>query len=177
MWCRWANVQGPNGPVALILSGIYFNQDPHVNMLRQPTTVAQVIHTPSVQENKDIIYATMSDQLIIKGTGFVGAKHVKLDFNPPLHAGVTYEIVSPLPPNRDEIVLRLRFGSSWRAEPGPLNLVTIDTGGGPVEFAGKDGIRVADVHADFDLHGVTVETTADEQVDICAYIGYVPLCR
>ena len=29
---------------------------------------------------------------------------------------------------------------------------------------GDDGVRVAEVQADLDLHGVTVETTADKQV-------------
>jgi hypothetical protein len=37
-------------------------------------------------------------------------------------------------------------------------------GGGPVKTNGDDGVRVAVVQADLDLHGVTVETTAPEQV-------------
>jgi hypothetical protein len=163
-------LQGRVPPVALILSGVHFASNPSANLLPVPVIVAQVINTPSVQENEDIIYTTASNQLTINGTGFIGAKDVKFYFDPPLFVGVGYEIVSPFPLSRDQIVLRLRHGYSWRSEPGPLNLIGIDTGGGPVKLAGDDGVRVAEVQADLDLHGVTVETTADEQVNICTLL-------
>ena len=43
-------------------------------------------------------------------------------------------------------------------------VIGVDTGGGPVKTNGDDGVRVAEVQADLDLHGVTVETTASGQL-------------
>ena len=162
--CRWVNLEERVPPVALILSGVRFDSNPDQNLLAEPVIVANVLATPSVNDNADIIYTTASNQLTINGTGFRGAKKVDLYFDPPLYKEIGYEIVSPFPLVRDQVVLRLRHGYSWRSEPGPLSVVGIDTGGGPVKTNGQEGIRVAEVQADLDLHGVTVETTSDEQV-------------
>jgi len=94
----------------------------------------------------------------------MGAKKVDLYFNPPLFKEVGYEIVSPFPLAREQVVLRLRHGYKWREDPGPLSVIGVDTGGGPVKLNGEDGVRVAEVQADLDLHGITVETTAPDQV-------------
>lgn len=94
----------------------------------------------------------------------MGSKKVDLFFNPPLFKEIAYEIVSPFPLAREQVVLRLRHGYKWREEPGPLSVVGVDTGGGPVKLAGEEGMRVAEVQADLDLHGVTVETSAPDQV-------------
>jgi hypothetical protein len=61
------------------------------------------------------------------------------------------------------IVLRLRHGYKWREEPGPLSVIGVDTGGGPVKLNGDEGIRVTEVQADLDLHGITVESTNSQQ--------------
>jgi hypothetical protein len=94
----------------------------------------------------------------------MGSKKVDFYFDPPLYVEVGYEVVSNFPLKKNEIVLRLRHDYSWRESPGPLALVGIDTGGGPVKLNGDDGVRVAEVQADLDAHGVTVEPTSNDQV-------------
>ena len=147
-----------------MLNGVKFAANPTKNLLVEPVIVANVLATPSVEENDDIIYTTASNELRINGTGFIGAKRVDLYFNPPIYKEVGYEVVSPVPLMKDQVVLRLRHGYKWRDEPGPLAVVGVDTGGGPVKLNGEDGVRVAEVQADLDLHGVTVETSAPEQL-------------
>jgi hypothetical protein len=147
-----------------VLSKVAFASNPSQNLLIEPVIVANVYATPNVEENMDIIYTTASNELRINGTGFQGVKKVDLFFDPPLFKEVGYEIVSPFPLPRNQVVLRLRHGYKWREEPGPLSIIGVDTGGGPVKVNGDDGVRVAEVQADLDLHGVTVETTAPEQI-------------
>jgi hypothetical protein len=147
----------------LILSGVRYSNDPDVDHLPEHVIVAQVFPTPTVQECGDIIYTTASNSLTINGTGFIGAKFVDLYFDNPLYKEITYEVATPFPLQKDQIQLRLRHGYKWREEPGPLSVIGIDTGGGPVKTNGDEGVRVAEVQADLDLHGVTVETTAAEQ--------------
>jgi len=161
---RWVNLDGRTPPVALVMSGVKFASNPTKNLLPEPVIIANVLATPSVNENLDIIYTTATNELRINGTGFMGAKKVDLYFNPPLFKEVGYEIVSPFPLVREQVVLRLRHGYKWREEPGPLAVIGVDTGGGPVKLNGEDGVRVCEVQADLDLHGITVETTATEQV-------------
>ena len=163
---RWVNLDGRTPPVALILSKVAFATNPTKNLLAggEPVVVAQVLATPTVEENLDIIYTTASNQLVINGTGFIGAKDVDLYFKPPLVKEVAYEIVSKFPLIRDSVVLRLRHDYKWREEPGPLAVVGVDTGGGPVKVNGDDGVRVAEVQADLGAHGVTVQSSADQQI-------------
>jgi len=132
--------------------------------LAEAVIVANVLETPTVLESENIIYTTASNQLTINGTGFRGTKKVDLYFDPPLFKEIGYEVVSPFPLARDQVVLRLRHGYSWRAEPGPLAVVGIDTGGGPVKVNGEAGVRVAEVQGDLELHGVSVEATAEDQL-------------
>jgi hypothetical protein len=161
---RWVNLEGRTPPVALILNGVKFASAPDVNLLPEPVILANVLPTPTVNENLDIIFSTATNELRINGTGFVGAKKVELFFNPPLFKSVGYEIVSTFPLVREQLVLRLRHEFKWRFEPGPLYVVGVDTGGGAVKLNGEDGVRVAEVQADLDIHGVTVESTATEQL-------------
>jgi hypothetical protein len=139
-------------------------------LLPEAVIIANVLATPTVKPNEDIIYTTATNELRINGTGFQGAKFVDLYFNPPIYKQVGYEMVSSFPLQKDQVVLRLRHGYKWREEPGPLQVVGVDTGGGPVKCAGEDGVRVAEVQADLDLHGVTVENTAEQQV--FSFLGY-----
>mmetsp|Transcript_16378 Transcript_16378/g.15700 ORF Transcript_16378/g.15700 Transcript_16378/m.15700 type:complete len:936 (-) Transcript_16378:423-3230(-) len=161
---RWVNLDDRTPPVALILSSVKFASNPTKNLLLEPVIVANVVATPTVEENDEVIYTAASNELRINGTGFMGVKKVDLFFSPPLFKEVGYEMVSPFPLVKDQVVLRLRHGYKWREEPGPLSIIGIDTGGGPVKLNGEDGIRIAEVQADLDLHGVTVVTTATEQV-------------
>jgi hypothetical protein len=160
---RWVNLDDRVPPVALILSKVKFASSGETNLLPAPVIVANVLLTPSIREDNDILYQTASNELRLNGTGFAGVKKVDLYFSPPLYKEIYYEVVSPFPLKNNEIVLRLRHGYKWREEPGPLSVIGIDTGGGPVKLNGEEGIRVAEVQADLDLHGVTVETTSDTQ--------------
>lgn len=144
-----------------MLNTITFAADPTKNLLLEPILVANVIPTPTVNANPNIIYATATNELRINGTGFVGMKKVDLFFSPPLFKEVSYEVVSRFPLERDEIVLRIRHNYAWRDEPGSLSVVGIDTGGGPVKLNGVEGIRVAEVVANLEQHGVTIEASPE----------------
>ena len=161
---RWVNLDSRAPPVALILSKVTFSSKSDKNLLAEPVIVAQVLNTPVVNENLDVIYTTATNELRINGTGFMGSKKVDFYFHPPLYKEVGYEVVSKFPLQREEIVLRLRHGYKWRDEPGPLSIVGVDTGGGPVKLNGEDGVRVAEVQADLDAHGVTVDATSTDQL-------------
>jgi hypothetical protein len=151
--------------VALILSGVRFKSNEKVNLLPDPIIVAQVLNTPSVKGSSDnVIYQTATNELRINGTGFIGSKAVNFYFKPPLDKEIAYEDVTPYPLQRDQIVLRLRHGYSWREEPGPLSVIGVDTGGGPVKLDGETGVQVADVQSNLDLHSVTVDATANQQL-------------
>ena len=152
--------------MALILSKVAFKSAADKNLLPmgEPIIVAQVLETPSVVENADIIYTTATNELQINGTGFACAKVVSFYFDPPLYKEVGYEVVTKFPIRQNFIKLRLRHGYKWREEPGPLSIIGVDTGGGPVKLNGEVGVRVAIVQADLNNRGVKVETTADKQV-------------
>mmetsp|Transcript_19026 Transcript_19026/g.19155 ORF Transcript_19026/g.19155 Transcript_19026/m.19155 type:complete len:925 (-) Transcript_19026:246-3020(-) len=160
---RWVNLDERIPPVALILSKVKFASSGDTNLLPAPVILANVLITPSIREDDEVIYQTASNELRLNGTGVMGAKKIDLYFSPPLYKEIYYEIVSPFPLKSSLIVLRLRHGYKWREEPGPLAVIGIDTGGGPVKLNGEEGVRVAEVQADLDLHGVTVETTSDTQ--------------
>ena len=158
---RWAVLDGKTPPVFLTLNTVTFSSDPTKNLLPEPILVANVIPTPTVNANPNIIYASATNELRINGTGFVGMKKVDLFFSPPLFKELAYEIVSRFPLERDEIVLRIRHNYAWREEPGSLSVVGIDTGGGPVKLNGAEGIRVAEVVANLEQHGVTIQANAE----------------
>lgn len=151
-------------PVAIILSAVKFANNPDKNLLAEPVIVAQVLSAPSVNGNDDILYQTASNELRINGTGFIGAKKVDLYFQPPLVKEVAYEDVTPYPLTKNQVVLRLRHGYSWRETPGALFVIGVDTGAGPVKVDGDAGAKVAEVVDNHDLHSVTVEPTVNEQL-------------
>ena len=144
----------------------------YLNLSVQPKIVANVLETPTAEENENVIYYEKTASLAINGTGFTGAKKVELYFKPPLYVGVDYEIVSKFPIAKDQVILRHRHNYGWRSkmdgdkhvsDPGPLLLVGIDTGGGPVKLNGDEGIIVANVESDLAGHGVTVKDTTETQ--------------
>ena len=161
---RWVNLAGRNPPVGLILSSVTFAKNPDVNLLPSPVIVANVLATPTVKENSEVIYQTATNELVIEGSGFDGAKDVDLFFDPPLVKEVAYEVVSSFPLSGNEIVLRLRHNYEWSKELGPLTVVGVDTGGGPVKLNGDIGIKVGEVQADLEGHAITVSDTAENQV-------------
>lgn len=161
---KWVNLDDRTPPVALVLSKVSFSGNPDKNLLPEPIIIAQVLSTPTVYENTEVLYQTASNELRINGTGFIGAKKVDLYFDPPLLKEIAYEVVSKFPVSKDEIVLRLRHGYKWREEPGVLSIIGVDTGGGPVKVNGDDGVSVGDVQADLDLHGISADSTATDQL-------------
>ena len=128
---KWVDLSDRNAPVSLILNSVSFGSDT-TNLIDEPVIIAQVLNTPSIDENLDYtVYQTASNVLRINGTGFVGAKKVDLYFQPPLTKEVAYEDVSKYPLRKNSIELRLRRGYEWRAiGDGPLAVVGVDTGGG-----------------------------------------------
>jgi hypothetical protein len=126
--------------------------------------VAQVLNTPSVKENANVLFKSASKELRINGTGFVGSGRVDLYFQPPLTKEVAYEDVTPYPLRNDQIVLRLRHGFNWRDASGPLYVIGVDTGGGPVKLNGDAGVQVADVQENVDYHPIQVDRTAYTQL-------------
>ena len=161
---RWVDLSGRNPPVGLIMSTVSFASKPGVNLLPSPVIVANVLATPTVKESSDTIYQTATNQLVIEGSGFDGAKYVDLYFDPPLLKEIAYEVVSSFPLSGNEISLRLRHGYKWSENLGPLYVVGIDTGGGPVKLNGDIGIKVGEVQSDLEGHDITVLDTAENQV-------------
>ena len=111
-------------------------------MVPEPV-IANVLATLSVSEGLGVIYPTASTELQINVIGFMGAKRVDLYFNLPLYKKVDNEIVPPFPLARNQVALRLGHGYKWREERGPLAVIGVDTGGGPVKIKGDDGVTVA----------------------------------
>ena len=171
---RWVNFHDRDPSTSLVLTGVKWSTNLQKNLLIEPVIVANVLATPIIKPNNEFIYTTVTNELHINGIDFVGAKKLDLYFNPPIYKEVEYEMVSPFPLTNDEVVLRLRHGYKWRDIPGPLAIVGVDTGGGPVKLnddrhdgvlvEGDEGVLVAIVQADLDLHGVTVETSATRQL-------------
>jgi len=157
---KWVDLEGRTPPVALLLNAVKFASNPDKNLLRDPVILANVLATPQVFETKKVAYMTATNELRINGTGFSGAKKVDLYFEPPIFKEVGYEVVSI---KDNGVVLRLRHGYKWREDPGPLSLIGIDTGAGPVKVNGDEGIVVADIQNDLDQHSVAVDAS-DEQV-------------
>eukprot|EP01032_Pedospumella_encystans_P027105 gene27105-30639_t len=161
---KWVDLSSRTPPVAIVLTAVKFASAPDKNLLPEPVIVAQVLSAPSVNGNDDILYQTASNELRINGTGFIGAKKVDLYFQPPLVKEVAYEDVTPYPLTKNQVVLRLRHGYSWRETPGALFVIGVDTGAGPVKVDGDAGAKVAEVVDNHDLHSVTVEPTVNEQL-------------
>jgi hypothetical protein len=149
-----------------VLSAVKFASNSDHNQLAEPVVVAQVLSTPTVTANDATLYMSASNELRINGTGLTGARKVDLYFQPPLLKEVAYEDVTPYPlsKNQNQVVLRLRHGYNWRDTPGPLFVVGLDTGGGPIKTGGDDGVKVADVHDYNDFNTVVVGPTADSQL-------------
>ncbi|CAM9618351.1 unnamed protein product, partial [Ectocarpus fasciculatus] len=150
-------------PVALVLRSVKFVSSGETELLPSPVVIANVIETPTVFPSDRKMFQTASNALYINGSGFVGAKFVDLYFNPPLMKSVAYEIVTKFPLAKSELQLRLRAGFKWSDAPGPLRVMGIDTGGGPVKCNDDAGVVVAVISEDLEAHSVTVEDMYTEQ--------------
>mmetsp|Transcript_21649 Transcript_21649/g.66561 ORF Transcript_21649/g.66561 Transcript_21649/m.66561 type:complete len:957 (+) Transcript_21649:165-3035(+) len=139
------------------------NADPTANLLDEPKAVATVVATPTVVKRDDrLLYMSASLKLLVNGSHF-RPKKTQFTFDPPLFAGVDYEMTVK---NAETAQLSLKTGRKWRSDglPGPLKLKRIDTGAGPLRIDAKfGGVTVAEVQANLGGHGVTVETTSDKK--------------
>lgn len=126
-----------------------------------PVAVAQVIPPPTIKPASDyVVYERGTTRLVINGTNF-REKFIDLAFEPPLERDRDY-ILSVRSPTM--LVLTRMSNSKWRNEPGPLKLRRIDTGGGMIRIdPDYGGVTIAEVQADLDAHGVTVESTPSER--------------
>lgn len=170
---KWTVMEEGNQPVPLTLTSVKFVANPTENMLQEPVIIANVLMQPKVIANSGIISARSTTELRINATGLIGISKVTLKFAPPLYNGISYYLVSPLPLEEDQLVLRLRHSKQWRQDTGPLRLLSIDTGGGMVNTStsNEDGVivaqvnaDVAQVNADVGTNGVTVRSTAAKQL-------------
>ena len=168
----WTEMEEGNQPVPLTLTSVKFSANPKENLLREPIIIANVLMQPIVVANSGIISASATE-LRINVTGLIGLSQVTLKFAPPLYNNISYYLVSPLPLEEDQLVLRLRDSQQWRQDTGPLRLLSIDTGGGIVKTStSNDGgvivaqvnADVAQVNADVGTNGVTVRSTAAKQL-------------
>eukprot|EP01040_Poterioochromonas_malhamensis_P003459 gene3459-3688_t len=168
---RWADLSSAftSPPLSLTLYKVFFpNISGDVNHLLEPVVIASVIRTPIVHENPDLtIYRSVSQYLQISGEGLKsGIGKVSLYFSPSIVKDLTYQDSSFYPLHSNEITLRLRETYSWRADPGPLRLVGIDTGAGPVKLLGSDGggVIIAQVVENPDPSTVVVDFSATTQI-------------
>jgi len=161
---KWVDLTSRTPPVGLILSAVKFKSSGDTNLLPSPLVIANVLATPTIVENKEVIYQSATNELTLKGSGFTGAKKVDIYFDPPLLKEIAYEVVSQFPLSGPEVVLRLRHGYKWRDEVGTLNVIGVDTGGGPVKLNGDVGVVVAEVQGDLEAHAITVADTSESQI-------------
>lgn len=149
-------------PSALVLHAVRFGAHTNRNVLGEPITVAQILPTPSFRDNNQTV-SQSERTLTINCEGLMGAKKVDLLFSPPLYSYC--EDVTLYPLRSNQLTLRLSRVGQWRQQPGPLFVVGVDTGNGPVMMS-ADGVLVANVVADCDpgTNAVTVEQTAKRQL-------------
>lgn len=157
---QWADSDSLTPPVSLVLWSVKFKGS-NRNLIPAPITIAHVLKIPTINESPQTIFPT-SKELIINGTGFIGSNFVNFDFQPPLVKGVAYEDVTKYP-QKDQIVLRLRRGYTWREDEGPLRIIGVDTGAGTVKMGGDEGVVIANIVPNPELPRVIVHSTVGEQ--------------
>jgi len=115
---------------------VNFKSNPRSNLLVDPVVVAHIHPVPSVKTSQITI---SPDALELKVTGiyFVGSSKIDFFFKPELLKNTVYEDVSTYPiGTNNEVTLKLKPGQVWRAGSGPLVLIGVDTGAGPVRVGG-----------------------------------------
>lgn len=132
--------------------------------MKKGVRVATVFEAPAVQPNALVsLFRTHSAQLWITGVGFTRSgmangidAEMKLEFEPALKLNVDYLLTVF---NRTHALVRLREGRAWAPQPGPLYVVSCDTGPGP--YVNFKPAAVAHIVPDADTHpsGVGVTRT------------------
>ncbi|CAN0006055.1 unnamed protein product, partial [Laminaria digitata] len=120
--------------------------------------VATLLPTPTVYPSTNIVYLTTSPHLKINGTNF-NEKSTALYFSPPLRDGTDVTIFVKSPTTIWVTLVQKTEGKRWAEEPGPLKLLSVDTGGGPMMLrTDLGGVTIAEMQADMKGHGISVET-------------------
>ncbi|CAN0294216.1 unnamed protein product [Pylaiella littoralis] len=113
----------------------------------QTQAAGAVVPTPSVEASSVEIYMRGTWFLVVNGANF--SPEAKLIFEPPPDEAFGQEFVSSTKLNIFANVDTYFGDEAWRAEPGPLKVVAVDTGAGLVRLNPDDGgVVVAIVKAD-----------------------------
>mmetsp|Transcript_22391 Transcript_22391/g.28987 ORF Transcript_22391/g.28987 Transcript_22391/m.28987 type:complete len:917 (-) Transcript_22391:557-3307(-) len=140
----WSNTPGP-----LYVTSCDTGPGLYVNF--KPVAVAHIV--PDAETDKSGLEVTRTNHQVLYQTPAIrhleihGASlsmNAKLVFQPPLTLGVDYKVLRA---TDDLMILGLLKGHMWRQTAGPLSLMSVDTGKGPVSFAHGAGIVVADIMA------------------------------
>eukprot|EP01040_Poterioochromonas_malhamensis_P014061 gene14061-15536_t len=161
---RWVDTSSRIPPIALVLFSVKFNRS-NKNLIPDPIIIAQVLNTPTIRESTQPISQT-SSELIITGTGLIGSQGVHFYFQPPLAEDIAYDhVLTKYPLQKNQIVLRLRNGYTWREVEGPLRIIGVDSGGGPVKVRGDEGVVIANiVRGNVVANQLVVDRTIDRQL-------------
>ncbi len=135
---RWVQFFDYAPPVSLVLSGVYFESQSSKNLIASPIIIATVLTNPAISASNAEVNQETTPEFEVFGTGLIGAKKVDLYFDPPLVKYVVYEDVSRYPLTENKVTLRLRHNYNWRDSAGPLSVLGVDTGGGPVKLGEKN---------------------------------------
>lgn len=153
----WAPAPGP-----LYVTGCDAGAGPYPNF--KPAAVAHIVPDASshpsgievTRTNHQVLYQTPAIRhLEVHGSSL--SQDAKLVFSPPLYKNVDYKVLRATP---DLMVLALLAGKMWRKTAGPLYLMSIDSGDGPVDMAHGTGIVVADINANPTVATSTARITA-----------------
>lgn len=159
---RWVQLESGSSPTKLYLSSAKSSGS---NLLEDSVQVATVVPAPSVESSKREIYMKTTPRLVVNGTNF-NLKETALFFDPPLNEGT---VIQKKILSSTQIVItkiyKMEEPNVWVPEPGPLKVVGVNTGGGILVPNSKEGgVIVAEVQADLEGHGITVDS--HEALDI-----------
>ncbi|CBN78994.1 peptidase S1 and S6, chymotrypsin/Hap [Ectocarpus siliculosus] len=152
---KWMSLDDGASPTGLYLSSAKVGD---LGLLEDSVQIATIVPSPTVEASSKPIYMQTTPKLIVNGTNF-NTKITELYFDPPLQEGVVIQ-KKVLSPTQISITKNFKYDNPyvWADEPGPLKIVAINTGGGRLSLNSDDGgIVIAEVQADLDHHGVTVQ--------------------
>jgi hypothetical protein len=96
------------------------------------------MHPETCVKHNDAALSQDAPELKVTGIHFMGSSKIDFFFKPELLKTVAYEDVSTYPIGaNNEATLRLKPGQVWRSGSGPLVMIGVDTGAGPVRVGGK----------------------------------------
>lgn len=151
----WIQMKSGSGPKALYLASVKVGE---TTVQEDSIQIATILPTPTVDSNVHEIYMKTTPKLIVNGTNF-NVKSTELYYDPPLQEGtkIQKQVLSSTQISLVK-VFRDTDPVTWTEEPGPLKIRAINTGAGPLAVNPEDGgVVIAEVQADLEAHGITVE--------------------